>query len=439
MPDSAIYLIGALTPILLGIAILVTLLVFPREREGEKADLVRLVLTIVGWAFIAIGTLIVLGVGMGLAPAVLAVIVGAMVFQRTRRASQRALLLTLAVAAERRIPLIPALEAFAADHRGAIGKRALLLARYLAAGWPLPDALARIGGLASPDALVLVRVGYESGALATALRNAAALGMSEGTFGAPLTRRIAGSGGLSEGSIWGGIAGRTAYLCFLLMFSIGVITFMMIKITPAFEKIFKDFNTQLPGVTRALISGSHATVEYWFLGGFLPPLLMFLLVYTGLRFIGVIRFDLLGLGWLTWRLDTAAVLDALALAASHERPLPETLSILGQHYPKRSIRWRIYGVLVDVQGGGDWVDSLRSRGLIGQAEHGVLNAASRVGNLPWALAEMADSARRRLAYRLQALLQVLFPLVILGFGSLVMFLVVGYFMPLIALITRLAG
>ena len=89
--------------------------------------------------------------------------------------------------------------------------------------------------------------------------------------------------------------------------------------------------------------------------------------------------------------------------------------------------------------GGDWCESLRRHGLIRQPELAILQAAQRVGNLPWALTEMADSVRRRLAYRVQAVAQLLFPPIVILMGLVVMFIVVALFLPLISLISKLAG
>ncbi len=91
-----------------------------------------------------------------------------------------------------------------------------------------------------------------------------------------------------------------------------------------------------------------------------------------------------------------------------------------------------------MQAGGDWCESLRRRDLIRQPELAILQAAQRVGNLPWALHEMADSVRRRLAYRVQAIAQFLFPPIVICMGMIVMFIVVALFLPLIALIQRMA-
>ena len=61
-----------------------------------------------------------------------------------------------------------------------------------------------------------------------------------------------------------------------------------------------------------------------------------------------------------------------------------------------------------------------------------------MGNLPWAMREMADSNRRRFAYRLQAMVQTLFPPAMILLGLIVMFIVVALFLPLVALIRALA-
>jgi type II secretory pathway component PulF len=161
------------------------------------------------------------------------------------------------------------------------------------------------------------------------------------------------------------------------------------------------------------------------------------MIYALLRYVGWVHFDVPGLGWLTRRLDGAAVLDALCLTTRRQHPLPEALAALARHYPKAAIRTRLRRVLKDMERGADWIESLRRRGVIGRAETAVLGAAQRVGNLPWALAEMADSSRRRLGYRLHGLTHLLFPAVVLSFGLLVLFVVVGFFMPLVLLIEKL--
>ena len=68
----------------------------------------------------------------------------------------------------------------------------------------------------------------------------------------------------------------------------------------------------------------------------------------------------------------------------------------------------------------------------------VLGAAERADNLAWALEEMADSAIRRQAYRLQLALHCLYPVAVLLIGFVVAFFVIGLFLPLVELIHGLS-
>ena len=67
----------------------------------------------------------------------------------------------------------------------------------------------------------------------------------------------------------------------------------------------------------------------------------------------------------------------------------------------------------------------------------MLRSAAEVGNLAWALLELAETAERRLATRFQLMVQTLFPIVVVMLGMLVFIMAVAYFLPLVALITEL--
>ena len=68
----------------------------------------------------------------------------------------------------------------------------------------------------------------------------------------------------------------------------------------------------------------------------------------------------------------------------------------------------------------------------------MLASAEAVGNLPWALSELAETVERRLAVRFQLAIQTLFPLVVVMLGMVVFILVTAYFLPLVNLIKSLS-
>jgi type II secretory pathway component PulF len=196
----------------------------------------------------------------------------------------------------------------------------------------------------------------------------------------------------------------------------------------------------LPAMTKALIAVASGTAAYWYLSP-LPWLVIFgpaLLAYAILRYWGWIDLDLPGVGRLVRRFHSAQVLDSLGMVALQKRPLAEGVAALAASYPKYDIRRRLAQTEVDIRAGRDWCESLRRHGLLQPADQAILQAAQRVGNLPWALREMAESSRRRLTYRVQALAQAAFPPLVILLGLVVMFIMVALFLPLITLIQRLS-
>ena len=114
------------------------------------------------------------------------------------------------------------------------------------------------------------------------------------------------------------------------------------------------------------------------------------------------------------------------------------MSTLANHYPTAWVRRRLRLVWSEVQAGADWIESLRRYRLIRASDAVVLSSAAAVGNLAWALHELAETAERRLATRVQAVIQTLFPVLVMFLGALVFLIGVAYFAPLVVLISRLA-
>jgi type II secretory pathway component PulF len=133
------------------------------------------------------------------------------------------------------------------------------------------------------------------------------------------------------------------------------------------------------------------------------------------------------------------MLRSLSLVVETGKPIEVGLSALASHYPTWWVRRKLIKADEAVRHGEPWIDALWHQGLIRTRDAEVLVSASEVGNLPWAMRELAETGERRLAFRFQAFVQTLFPLVVVGIGLLVFFLAIAFFAPLVELIRRLAG
>jgi protein transport protein HofC len=338
---------------------------------------------------------------------------------RLRASRQEALLSLLAIASERGMPLAPAVSAFADQFRGRAQRRILNVVAELNAGKPLPEALEEPRRVVSRDALLMARVGHETGRLAPALR-------------------LVGGARPAQVGAWSAIASRLAYLLVVMLVGESISGFLLYFIVPKFEAIFRDFGVPLPGLTIFLIESSHFIIWYS------PLTLSIFLAQIVLLFVLPFSFG----GWMNYqvpifdrllvRRHAALVLRALSVVIEANTSIGLGLKLLAEHYPARWVRRRLSKVSTDVQMGADWIDALWRAGVIRRADAEVLASAASVGNLVWACRELADTAERRQQLRLQVLIQALFPLAIFAMGIAVATLCLGYFIPLVTLIQRLS-
>jgi MSHA biogenesis protein MshG len=371
-----------------------------------------------GWMLLLTGTV---GVVVGLSgPFALVPLLGAVVaavgYFKYMTAERRALLWALAVAAEKGIPLEQAARAFA-DERGVqIGVRVSRLAEMLESGVPLPYALDLSRNPLPADALLAARLGQATGRLGPALRMS--IRHSE-MFDRTMREAF----------------GQICYLVGVVLVGTIVVNFVMLKIVPVYAKMFSEFGLELPKVTQGLIAIAEQSV--YAIPLVYPALLvMLLLVFS--YFIRWSRYELPGLNRFWLRSDGALVMRALSFAVQQGRELGPAVRLLAEQYPRPSVARRLERAAAGIDRGTDWCDALQSERLLTATDAALLKAAQRVGNLTWALEEMSEGSLRRWAFRWKILVDIAFPLLILALGLLVMFIVVGLFLPLVSLIQGLS-
>ena len=229
---------------------------------------------------------------------------------------------------------------------------------------------------------------------------------------------------------------RFAYLWVISIGTVSLVFFLLYFITPKFKKIFFDFGVDLPATTQFVIrvcdgiawNNSLAAGLWWL---FVALLLASVVACLPGAWGDAVRERLLG------RVHAGTVLRALAVRVESGRPLPETIGILSASYPRRRMRARLARTLTRVQSGIPWFEALRRERLLTCGQAVVLEMAQRVGNLPWALREMADAGDRQFGYRAHLLVQLTTPVLVGMCGATIGVFAAGYFLPLVALLNQL--
>lgn len=235
------------------------------------------------------------------------------------------------------------------------------------------------------------------------------------------------------------VTGLTAYLVAYLSIAIGVVSFLMVFIMPKFKAIFDGFGTELPDVSETVIAVSDFAASYWYVFVILGIFPLRLLIRLG---IGE------PLAWKNLnskvfakyfpRLDAPDVLRQLCAVIRTGQPLNAGLRALSETHQRDTARAELLKVLEGIEAGKDCWSLLADAGYLRHEDLQLLRVAINAGNLPWALEELASSRERSLEHRLKVAVSFAEPAIIIAFGLLCGFIIIGFFMPVAKLVNDLS-
>lgn len=331
---------------------------------------------------------------------------------------QHSLLRLLSVAHDQRLDLVPLVVNLAEEHRGRYRKRLRHLSRRLAEGTPLVDALEQ-----TPDAL--------SDAQVLSLRFANQTGILKTTY-QRLGKERDDSSRRTQSS-----------LRQLLVYSIGmtlilglVLTFLMVKVTPIFEKMHEEFGAELPLVFQWATAVSRQFANLWFLWIFLAVAVAWLCwSLPSRRFF---RRTSLG-SWIRGsQMRSAEFLRLMAGVVEAGRPIPSALSTLARHHFDKNFRQRLMFARIESEHRSDVWNILAETHLLTSVETTVLENASSNQSRAWMMRRLADCKEEKILRRGVVVASFARPLVVLCFATIVLFVCVAWFGALSHLVNSLA-
>jgi type II secretory pathway component PulF len=355
---------------------------------------------------------------------VLIVIAAVFILTGKRRTNQGMVLWTLAVSVAKGLPLPEELSALADVFSRGHRDKTRRLSELLHEGVPLDVALEGVPGVVPQFAVLAAQMGTKNGTLPKSLRDAAVRHTTQAQW------------------LGTGIFSPTLAVTYLLIIpSIAgfIISGIMIFIIPKYKKIFDGFEVELPEVTVTVIEISDFFAEYFFL---FVPLLALLPVGAVLVAVAYYRgwgeFDIPYFSRCFRRLDLPEILRNLANTVDSESPLEDSLTVLKRNHRRKFIRNSFGQVLLKCLQGDDCWYAMREAHLLTGNEVAVLRSAQRVGNLSWALEELAESIERRVSYRWLMVWEIAQPAVVLLLGLGIGMVCIAFFLPLIQLLNDMS-
>ncbi len=228
-----------------------------------------------------------------------------------------------------------------------------------------------------------------------------------------------------------------------------IVAGIMIFIVPKFTKIFEDFDTELPGLTVMLMTVSK------FMGGFLLPdnegipgvLLIFILPFVlmglykvtrksngGRMFVDSLMLKAPVFGKLINKSSIARMTRTLGTLVRAGVPILDAINITRDTTGSAVFQKALQDVHDSVRQGDSFAEPLRRSKVVDSIVVNMIDVGEETGDLDKMLLKIADNYDDEVDTIVASLVSLLEPMMVVSLGTIVGFIVVALFLPLVTLI-----
>lgn len=287
-------------------------------------------------------------------------------------------------------------------------------------GEPLPEAMARFPRVFNEMAVNMVRAGTEGGFLEDALERVAAF-----------TEQ--------QEDMKGRAAGALAYPIFLGCVGTAVVTVLIVFFVPNFEPLFAKLREtgQLPVATDMLLGFSAFLQGYWWLmigtlvvGTF--ALVTFLRTDNGKLWLDRFKIKIPLFGTIFLNLAVARFCRVLGTLLNNGVPILRSLEISRDAAGNRILSESIKKASENITAGEKLATPLAASGHFPNQVVEMISVAEESNTLDSVMVQISDSLERTTFRRLDVLVRLLEPLMLLLMALIVFFIVLALMVPLLS-------
>jgi type IV pilus assembly protein PilC len=239
------------------------------------------------------------------------------------------------------------------------------------------------------------------------------------------------------------VQGAMIYPVAVVVVATGIVTFIMISIIPKFKKIFEDFGTELPGITKLLISISDGIVNYFYL---IPavPFGMWLLIKiirknkTGDYIVDKVSLKIPLLGTIKEKAIVARTARTLRTLIASGVPILEALIIARDTSGSAVFARAFDNIYAAIREGESMAVPLKEARIVDDIVVYMVDVGEETGALDTMLYKVADVYEEEVSVLVEGLINLLEPLMVVILGHIVGFIVIALFLPLIKLLNDLS-
>lgn len=235
------------------------------------------------------------------------------------------------------------------------------------------------------------------------------------------------------------VVSALVYPVVLVCVSIAMVTVMALYVVPKFMGIFQELGTELPLVTRLVLSGSSFVIDNWIalligLGVVLFVLLTWSRTERGVLAIDRAKVRLPLVGGIFHRFSLAELCRSLATLLSGGLPLVPALEIAVSAVGNSFIRSRLVPAIQQVREGKPFHVALEKSEIFTGMAIDMVKVGEATGSLDEMLTSVADFLDEQIETRMQRLLTLVEPLMLVFMGILIALLLIAIYLPLFTML-----
>ena len=234
------------------------------------------------------------------------------------------------------------------------------------------------------------------------------------------------------------VVSALAYPAVILTVGTGAIVFLMTFVIPRFAVIFKDLGQAIPLPTQILLDVSASIVNYWWIG-----LLVSLAAVLGWRTYtnspeGRLKWDqtLLRLplvGGLTLKVETARFTRTLGTMLKSGVPVLGAMAVVGDMMSNQAVGGAVSRLADVVKRGGTIATGMKEHTAFPALAIHMVRVGEETGRLEEMLLKTADTFETDVRTEMKRVLGMLEPIIILGMGVIVAFIVVAMLLAIFSI------
>ena len=234
------------------------------------------------------------------------------------------------------------------------------------------------------------------------------------------------------------VVSALAYPTVILTVGAGAIIFLMTFVIPRFAVIFKDLGQAIPLPTQILLDVSAAVVNYWWIGLFagLAGVLTWRMYTSSPE--GRLKWDqtLLRLpliGGLTLKVETARFARTLGTMLKSGVPVLGAMAVVGDMMSNQAVGGAVTRLADGVKRGGTIASGMKEHTAFPALAVHMVRVGEETGRLEEMLLKTADTFETDVRTEMKRVLGMLEPIIILGMGVIVAFIVVAMLLAIFSI------